>query len=85
METVFKISNPAELNDKFLKVLKMLFQDKAIEISIREDIDETDYLMHEPANRYYLRNEIKNLNEETNLIKIPGNDYDELVKNLLRK
>jgi hypothetical protein len=61
------------------------FEDKAIEISIREDIDETDYLMREPANRYYLRNELKNLNDKTNLIKIPANDYDELVKNLLRK
>ncbi len=85
METVFKISNPTELNNQFLKVLKMLYQDKAIEISVREDFDETDFLLREPANRYYLRNELKNLNDKTNLIKIPGNDYDELVKNLLKK
>ena len=85
METIFRFNTAADLNEQFLSALKTLFQDNEIEISVRTYSDETEYLLKEPENKVFLNNAIQDLNNEKNLVNISGNDYDTLVKDLLKK
>ncbi len=52
METIFK-TNTNQLDNKFLDVIKSLFKDQDIEISIR-NVDETAYLLSNKANREHI-------------------------------
>jgi hypothetical protein len=85
METIFRFNNVADLNEQFLSTLKLLFKDKKIEISVSAYSDETDYLCEPPENKVFLDRAIQDLNDKNNLVSINGNDYDELVKRLLKK
>lgn len=85
METIFRFNTAADLNEHFLSALKTLFQDRELEISVRTCQDETDYLLKEPANKAFLNNAIKDLEDKKNLVSINGNEYDSLVKDLMEK
>lgn len=85
METIFRINNVADLNDKFLSALKLLFKGQEIEISVKSFSEETDFLMNEPENRAILTRAIRDLNEKENLVRIKGEDYDLLVNELKNK
>ncbi|MDO9047949.1 MAG: hypothetical protein Q7U66_09455 [Methylobacter sp.] len=64
MYTVYKI-NADELNENFIASIKAQFQHKDIEIAICEtaqaEQDETDYLLHDPANKTRLLEAIDNV------------------------
>jgi antitoxin YefM len=81
METTFKF-NTSDLNEQFLTVLKTLFQDKEIEISVKEISDETTFLLNEPENKRDIIKAIQDLNEKKNLVKLNGIEYNKLVDDL---
>jgi hypothetical protein len=85
METIFRINNVADLNEKFLSALRLLFKGQEIEISVKSFSEETDFLMNEPENKAVLTRAIKDLNEKENLVRIKGEDYDLLVNELKNK
>jgi antitoxin YefM len=66
--------NAAELDSRFLRALKAMFEDKDIEIVICEaaqsEEDETAYLLRSPVNRERLLKAIENVTHDRNLISI---------------
>jgi len=44
-----------ELNADFLKALKLLYKGKTISITVKEEMDETEYLLASEANRDMLK------------------------------
>jgi len=59
-----------ELNADFIEKLKSLFNDrKIIEISISEEIDETEYLLSTSANRESLFRSLQQLNNNEVIVK----------------
>jgi hypothetical protein len=64
MYTLYKI-NADELNENFLASIKAQFQHKEIEIAVCEaaqaEQDETDYLLHDPANKAHLLEAMENV------------------------
>jgi antitoxin YefM len=63
-----------DLNTDFLESLKLLFKNKTIEIAVCEadeaEIDETAYLLQNPANRKRLLEAIENVAQERNMVTI---------------
>lgn len=59
--------NTAELTPAFVEMLKMLFSNKNIEINVREKLDETDYLLSNPANKKSLLESVNDINNHTKL------------------
>lgn len=68
MQTSYRL-NARDLDHHFLESLKVLFQDKEIEIVVY-DVDETAYLSRSEANQRRLLEAIKNVENETNLITV---------------
>jgi antitoxin YefM len=64
-----------ELDSRFLRALKVMFQDKEIEIIVCEaaqsEEDETAYLLKSQANRDRLLRAIENVAHDRNLVTIP--------------
>ena len=58
MYTTFHIK-ANELDETFLKQLKIIFKRKQISISVEEEEDETEYLLRSEANRKMLLESIK--------------------------
>lgn len=58
MTTTFEM-NANELDSKFVKVIKQLFKDKKIQITVDVDMDETDYMNSSEANRKMLAKSLK--------------------------
>jgi antitoxin YefM len=65
--------NAAELDETLIAALKILFQDKEIEIVVSE-VDETAYLLQSPANRQRLLQAIEHVNNGTNLAPVEIDD-----------
>jgi energy-coupling factor transporter ATP-binding protein EcfA2 len=84
MESTFRF-NTADINVQFLDVLKMLFANKTIEISVKEIQDDTSFLLNEPESRAFYLKAIDDLRTQTNVIKLNGEEYDQLVEELLKK
>lgn len=84
METTFRF-NTEDINVQFLDVLKMLFANKTIEISVKEIRDDTSFLLNEPESREFYLKAIDDLKTQTNVIKLNGEEYDQLVEELLKK
>lgn len=77
MYTTYKLK-ANELNDDFLKSVKALFHDKAVEIVICDtaeaEEDETQYLLKNPANRQRLLDAINNIEQHTGIVEINLSD-----------
>ncbi len=52
-----------ELDEKFLKTVRVLFKKKNISITIEEEMDETAHLLSTEANRRHLEAAIKNVKQ----------------------
>lgn len=68
MQTSYRL-NAKDLDHHFLESLKVLFQDKEIEIVVYE-VDETAYLSRSEANQKRLLAAIENAENGTNLITV---------------
>ena len=68
-----------ELDSRFLRALKTMFQGQEIEIVVRKapqsEADETAYLLKSPANRDRLLKAIENVAQHRNLVPV---ELDEL-------
>ncbi|MHB8261999.1 MAG: hypothetical protein ACYDCN_15070 [Bacteroidia bacterium] len=58
MYTSFHIK-ASELDETFIKGIKVLFKSKRITISVEEEMDETAYLLSTTANRKHLEDALK--------------------------
>ena len=58
-----------ELDESFYNQLKQQFKNKKISITIAEAVDETDYLLANPANAKHLLEAIDNSKKENGLLK----------------
>ena len=54
MYTTYHLQSAKEVGADILESIKTAFRNKAITITVEEDIDETDYLMSSAANRAML-------------------------------
>ena len=62
MITTYKL-NTRELTDEIIRSIKEAFKDKDIEITVSDQMDETDYLLSTEANRKHLYESMKELEE----------------------
>ena len=60
MTTVYHLTEN-ELSSEFLKTVKSLFKNKKLTITIAEEIDETEYLLSNAANKKHLQKSITDL------------------------
>jgi hypothetical protein len=78
MEASFKIQ-PAEFNEKLFQNIKKMFEGRAVTITISTEMDETDYLNANPANKKYL---LENIAQEPTVSFTPK-EFDKHVDELL--
>ncbi|WP_346857512.1 hypothetical protein [uncultured Draconibacterium sp.] len=79
MEAIFKIE-PKEFNEELFQRLKKLFEGKTVTIAISTEMDETDYLMANSANRKHL---LENMVQESTVRFTPekfDKHFEKLVK-----
>jgi antitoxin YefM len=86
MQSVYRLHTD-ELDERLLNSIKLLFEDKMIEIRItdvssleqngngrtKDEMDETDYLLSSPANRKHLLAAIDYVNSSQPLIEVDMN------------
>lgn len=53
MLTTFHLDTTSELNADFLNVIKMLFKNQRISVTVEAEMDETEYLMSSEANKLF--------------------------------
>jgi hypothetical protein len=58
MKSTFVI-NADELSNDFTKAIKSLFKGRRVSITVKPEMDETEYLMSTKANREHLRKALK--------------------------
>jgi hypothetical protein len=80
MEAVFKIG-PSELDEKLFHQIKKMFEGKPVTITISTEMDETDYLSANPANKKHL---LENIASEPT-VSFTAKEFDKHVKELLKK
>lgn len=73
MQTVYRLK-AEELDTRFLESLKMLFQDRDIEIVVTE-VDETSYLLRSEVNKKRLLEAIDDIEHGRNLIEVDITRY----------
>ncbi len=74
MYTTYHFKSAADINMDILNAIKVAFKEKPIVITIEEEIDETAFLMGNPANKAMLLKSIaQDKNGESISISIPGN------------
>ncbi|MEP6513999.1 MAG: hypothetical protein ABJA79_09025 [Parafilimonas sp.] len=78
MYTTFQICE-TELSEDFLNAVKKLFRNETISITIEDAMDETDYLLNNPANKKRLLEAIENVNRNQNMIEV---NMEDLKKHL---
>ncbi len=76
MEAIFKIE-PAEFNQKLFQNIKKLVGGKPVTITISTELDETDYLNANPANRQHL---LENMAQEP-IVSFTPEEFDQHVEN----
>ncbi len=62
METTYRL-NAKELSVELLQSIQAAFKDKNIEITVTDQVDETDYLMSTDANKEHLYTSIDELEQ----------------------
>lgn len=89
MQSVYRLHSD-ELDERLLNSIKLLFEDKMIEIKITDvsrsvqngnghtayEMDETDYLLSSSANRKRLLEAVENVKNGTNLVVVNLADLD---------
>ena len=85
METIFRFNRVADINKQFFSILKKLFKDEEVEISVRTYSDETEFLLKDDLNKDFLSKSILDLNENENLISFTGSEYETLINDLIKK
>jgi antitoxin YefM len=60
MTTTYKL-NSKELSNDIIKSIKEAFGDKDIEITVTDDVDETEYLLSTDANKKHLYKSMEDL------------------------
>lgn len=73
MYTTFHYNTPSELNADFLKAIKTLFKNQRITVTVEAEMDTTEYLLRNEANRNFLEKSIKQM-ENGDVIKVNIND-----------
>jgi len=73
MHTTFHLK-ASELNEEFIKAVKVLFKGRNISITIEEDMDETEYLLSSEANRKMLEKSLENV-KQGKLIEVDIGKY----------
>ena len=63
-----------ELDESFYQQLKQQFRNKKISITVAEAIDETEYLLSNPANAKHLFESIENSRKVNGLVNLPISD-----------
>jgi hypothetical protein len=79
MEAIFKIQS-TEFNQELFKKIKKIFKGKTVTITISTDLDETDYLNTNPANKKHLH---KSMVQEPTVSFTPE-EFDRHVENLVK-
>ncbi|MGM0503952.1 MAG: hypothetical protein ACQESQ_04975 [Bacteroidota bacterium] len=79
MEAIFKIE-PTEFNQKLFQNIKKMFEGKNVTITISTELDETDYLNANQANRKHL---LENLAQEPT-VRFTPEEFDRHVEKLLK-
>ncbi|MEM8505668.1 MAG: hypothetical protein AAF716_21255 [Cyanobacteria bacterium P01_D01_bin.1] len=69
MQTTYRL-NASDLDENFLKGLKVTFQGREIEIVVYDVADETEYLMGSEANRERLLAAKENVENRRNLVEV---------------
>jgi antitoxin YefM len=81
MEAIYKL-NAKEIDPNFMDTIKKLFRGKEITITITTaDVDETDYLTRNPANKKHL---LENIDAEPT-ISFTAGEFDQHVEDLLKR
>lgn len=73
MHTTFHYETPSELNSDFLKAIKTLFKNQRITVTVEAEMDTTEYLLRNEANRNFLEKSIKQM-ENGDVVKVNIND-----------
>ena len=73
MHTTFHYDTPSELNSDFLKAIKTLFKNQRITVTVEAEMDTTEYLLRNEANRNFLEKSIKQM-ENGDVVKVNIND-----------
>ena len=79
METSFKIQ-PAEINEQLFQKIKKMFEGRTVTITITTEMNETDYLSANPANKKHL---LENIAQEPT-VKFTPEEFDKHVDELLK-
>lgn len=58
MYTTYHFKSAAEINTDILDAIKTVFKGKSIVITVEEELDETAFLLSDPANRAMLTHSI---------------------------
>jgi len=78
MYTLYRV-NADELDSRFLKALKAMFENREIEIAVCETVqseeDGTSYLLKSPANRAHLLRAIENVTHNRNLVTVNLDEF----------
>ena len=59
MYTTFHLDTTSELNTDFLKAIKTLFKNQRISVTIEAEMDETEFLMSNEANKNVILESIR--------------------------
>jgi antitoxin YefM len=76
--------NTSELDENFLNAVKSQFQDSNLTITIEKEMDETEYLMTNPANKRHLLDAMENV-KNGNVISFTFEEFEKMSDDLLNR